>query len=389
MPANCLPETSPELALSLRCREAEWIDADSTLTDFARPVPRSAQPAQGAVGLVEALVADRVARQFFGLQGTLARQFISCELARFEIPVGPQPLVPPTADWNHREELAAELLPSAEEVEASGLVAMAVRIRRGMVIAASVLPLALAPTLAHAGEGGVEGPAPAPAADAADTDAPAQPETPATTEAPTMAPAEAAPAPTAPAPRVTGSSLSLTSRAVWDGLSHKRVTLDMKNGQTLSGVVVAQSDRQIALARASDGTIVAVPKADVGGVRVKPTAGAGASKSAGGGDELPKTRESGRGMVVGGAIMLGFGGVAALAGTVLLATSPYTFYVALPLLLPGAATVIGGVVLVRGAKKKRALYNKAWGLPDMSKVELMPTINVGRNGGQAGLVLRF
>ncbi|EDM79829.1 hypothetical protein PPSIR1_32058 [Plesiocystis pacifica SIR-1] len=300
--------------------------------------------------------------------------------------------MPPTADWNHREELAAELLPSAEEVEASGLVAMAVRIRRGMVIAASVLPLALAPTLAHAGEGGVEGPAPAPAADAADTDAPAQPETPATTEAPTMDPAttpDPAPAAAAPAPRVTGSSLSLTSRAVWDGLSHKRVTLDMKNGQTLSGVVVAQSDRQIALARASDGTIVAVPKADVGGVRVKPSAGAGASKSAGGGDELPKTRESGRGMVVGGAIMLSFGGVAALAGTVLLATSPYTFYIALPLLLPGAATVIGGAVLVRGAKKKRALYNKAWGLPDMSKVELTPTINVGRNGGQAGLVLRF
>ena len=46
-------------------------------------------------------------------------------------------------------------------------------------------------------------------------------------------------------------------------------------------------------------------------------------------------------------------------------------------------------ILVWPAAPDSRAFNEAWGLPEMAKVELWPSVGLARNGGQAGLVLRF
>jgi hypothetical protein len=209
---------------------------------------------------------------------------------------------------------------------------------------------------------------------------------------PTMAPPVVEPPPptptaTPPAPRVQPETLSLTGNTLWEGLLGKQIRLEMKGGQAVTGTVVAQTTSDLAVARSPDGTVVAVPKAEVAGVRLRLEATEGAP-----GSNVPvgdRPLQDGRGLHGGGIIMVSIGAIAALSGTVMLAIYPSGVFISLPLLLPGLAMIGGGSAMLSAAGKKRKAFNKAWGLPATARVHMTPTLNASRNGGVAGLVLRF
>lgn len=273
----------------------------------------------------------------------------------------------------------------------------AMQIRRGLIAMAGVLPLLASPLLAHAG---------ALSPDRADLEqvlvSVAPPSLPADTqpnselppqlvvsEAQPVSPPPSAPAVVVPPPRVD-EDLSLTGMAVWTGLLGKPIELAMKNGQTLEGRIIAQSAVDLACARLSDGTLVAVPKAEIAGVSllpgVPPTPSSDRQLSDGQLSDRP-TRD-GRGLRAGGIITVTVGSVGALAGTALLAVIPYALFISLPTLVPGLAMVGGGVAMLVSASKKRKAFNQAWGIPT-ANVQLTPTVSGSRHGGQAGLILRF
>jgi hypothetical protein len=209
---------------------------------------------------------------------------------------------------------------------------------------------------------------------------------PTTTTAPPVEPPPPPPPVVAPRPpKVQSDSLSLTGTNLWNGLIGKQVRLEMKGGQAVTGVIVAQSSRDLAVARTPDGTVVAVPKAEVAGVRLRVDAiGVG-----GDGSNVPlanRPTQNGRGAIAGGVVMVSVGSILALTGTVFLGISPSAVYINLPLLLPGLAIIGGGSALIHAGGKKKKAYDKAWGL---HHARLTPTFNAGRNGGSAGLVLRF
>jgi hypothetical protein len=387
------PAISTEPVLNLRCRDAEWLDRPATLDEFTRPAPARDPHA----ALAELLIADMIARAQTEIAALLdGRVLISVENARFGIPVGVRDLdVPAIDDWHIREQLDVELL----DANADGRLvrSLAAQFRRGLIAVAGALPLLASPILAHAHapleqaalarvaigfapppklpEETQPAPAPAPAAETS-TAAPA-------VEAPPTAAPQVAPT---PAPRITQDSLTLTGTTVWDGLLGKRVKLAMKSNQTLEGTVVAQSSTDLALARASDGTVVAVPKTEIAGVRL-----AGASGAAGASDVPIAERPTNDGYKLygGGAAMIGIGSVAALAGTVMLGIYVSAIYISLPLLLPGLAMIGGGASMMASAGKKRKAFNQAWGVPATAKLHMMPTLGASRSGGQVGLVLRF
>ncbi|KIG11875.1 hypothetical protein DB30_02375 [Enhygromyxa salina] len=177
---------------------------------------------------------------------------------------------------------------------------------------------------------------------------------------------------------------------MWEGMLGKQVALQMKDGAAVGGMVVAQSSTDLAIARGADGTVVSVPKAQIAGVRLRPESAS--SGAAGGGSTVPvgsRPLQDGRGLHGGGIVMLTVGSVLALSGTVMMAISVSYVAISLPLLLIGLGTAGGGIgMLVAGTKKRRA-FNEAWGIPVRAGVQLTPTLAAGRNGGQAGLVLRF
>lgn len=400
------PSPSPA-AFDLRCRDAEWIDRPQTLDDFSRAAPLPMSVRYGGLG--EALVADMVARSNYEIEDLArGRTILSCQMPRYGIPLGVRDLDrPPTQEWNMREELRGELI----EVEGSGRIAhsVAMQVRRGLIAVAGALPLLVVstPALASPGAGNVElvveqaeaeqveaehgeQDAPAPSLPEDKQAAPAEGPAPAD---PTAAPAtaNAAPPPTpaegAPAARVSGNTLSLNGMVVWEGLLGKLVRLELKDGKSLAGTVVAQSSGDLAVARASDGMVVAVPKAQVAGVRLRPeSAGVGAVGSKIPVDERPT--QDGRGAVAGGVLMVSMGSVAALSGTVFLGITPSYVFISLPLLLPGLAMIAGGSALIAAGGKKRRAFNEAWGIP-AKLARVTPTVTAGRQGGQVGLVLRF
>jgi hypothetical protein len=55
------------------------------------------------------------------------------------------------------------------------------------------------------------------------------------------------------------------------------------------------------------------------------------------------------------------------------------------------ASIGGGIGMLVASGKRRRAFNEAWGIPTAARtgVQLTPTLAAGRNGGQAGLVLRF
>ncbi len=406
MPLATSSPQPPLDVLTLRCRDAEWLDRPATVGAFRRALPRNDTrlSRHKFAPLVEVLTADAIARIHFGLQREVhGHSFLSCETARFEIPRAEPRLDARVSDWHIRAELQGELL---QHDGHSGLRAASLRIQKRLVAVAGALPLLLSPALAHAGEGALQAGQTRTDSDADGTDAPAP------TSAPTPArpdtqvdpapeliappPQVVAPPPrvVAPPPRVVAppaqldqTTLSLAGENIWTGLAGKRVTLTMKNGQSLAVLIVAQSGPNLAVARASDGAVVSVPKADIAGVQMRAEAqvGLGAAALA----IEPRTHQDGSRLVAGGYTMLALGGVATLAGTLILAISPYYLHISLPLLIPGLAVVGGSVSLLRAAKRKRRAYNRSWGLPEMAHIQLTPTLHAGRNGGQAGLVLRF
>ncbi|MCA9685596.1 MAG: hypothetical protein KC457_25685 [Myxococcales bacterium] len=393
---TCTPNAPGGLSLDLRCREAEWLDRPETLGEFARLAP-SRDEGHRQAALVEVLVADVVARALFDVDAQrFGRPLLSCDSARFPIPTGVRDLERPAVEhWRSKAQLEAELLES-ELFGGTGARSLPFRLGRSLIAAAGALPLLLTPTLVQAASpldpltGMSEGFAPA-------TKQPTKPgksakEDPKPEPAPEVVPEpppEVTPEPVPPpAPAIVlpkvDENLSLAGRSLWAGLDGKTVVLTMKDGQTLSCKIVAQTGNDLAVARSSDGTVVAVPKAEIAGVQLRNAKPMAAAYMGG-----PRPTEDGFKIHAGGIAMVVFGGVAVLSGTVMLAITPYFVAVSLPLLLPGIAVVGSSVSMFRAAKRKRRAYNEAWGLPEMSKVQFMPTVGLSRNGGQAGLVLRF
>lgn len=382
--ATTLP---PLAAFELRCREAEWLDRSETLVEFSQLAPTST--AQRYAGLSEVLVADAIARSHLDIRSLAGeRVILTCEMPRYGIPLGVRDLDRlPVDDWQLRDQINGDLLDTDRRGRVERSVAM--QVRRGLIAVAGALPLLVTPMLAHAG---------GPSVDFHQLASFAPPKLPEDTqptppvEQPTAAPPVAEPPPTPtvtpPAPRVQAESLSLTGNTLWDGLLGKQIRLDMKGGQAVAGVVVAQTASDLAVARSPDGTVVAVPKAEVAGVRLRiEAAGSGAP-----GSNTPvgdRPLQDGRGLHGGGIVMVSIGAIAALSGTVMLAIYPSGVFISLPLLLPGLAMIGGGSAMLSAAGKKRKAFNKAWGIPQHARVNLMPTVAGGRNGGSAGLVLQF
>lgn len=389
------PTTTPPAlaAFELRCREAEWLDRPETLVEFAEIAPTTT--AQRYAGLSEVLVADAIARSHLGIRSlTGQRLILTCEMPRYGIPLGVRDLDRPSVgDWQLRDQVNADLLDTDRHGRVERSVAM--QVRRGLIAVAGALPLLMTPMLAHAGgsSAGIHHPSLEQLAGFAPPKLPenTQP-TPPVEQPTTAAPPIAEPPPTTiippPPPRVQAESLSLTGNTLWDGLLGKQVRLEMKNGQAVAGSVVAQTATDLAVARAPDGTVVAVPKAEVVGVRLRLE---GAAET-GGGSNTPvgnRPLQDGRGLHGGGIVMVSVGAIAALSGTVILAITPYTVFISLPLLLPGLAMIGGGSAMLSTAGKKRKAFNKAWGIPQRAGVNVLPTVTGGRNGGSAGLVLQF
>jgi hypothetical protein len=382
----------PLAAFELRCREAEWLDRPETLVEFAQTAPTST--AQRYAGLSEVLVADAIARSHLDIRSLAGdRLILTCEMPRYGIPLGVRDLDRPPVDaWQLRDQINGDLLDTDRHgrVERS----LAMQVRRGLIAVAGALPLLATPMLAHAS--GPSASMLAPSIEQLAAFAPpklpenTQPTPP--VEQPTAAPPVVEPPPTPtvvpPAPRVQAESLSLTGNTLWDGLLGKQVRLEMKNGQAVTGTVVAQTASDLAVARSPDGTVVAVPKAEVVGVRLRLE---GVSDTPGSSSTPVGNRplQDGRGLHGGGIVMVSVGAIAALSGTVMLAIYPSGVFISLPLLLPGLAMIGGGSAMLSAAGKKRKAFNKAWGIPAHAKVNLTPLVAGGRNGGTAGLVLQF
>jgi hypothetical protein len=383
---------SPALpAFELRCREAEWLDRPETLVEFSD----ASQPktiAQRYAGLSEVLISDALARAQLEIRSLAGQQLIlTCETPRFGIPLGVRDLDrPPVNDWQLREQLHGDLLETDRHGRVEHSVAM--QVRRGLIAVAGALPLLMTPMLAHAGDPLIYQPSLEQLAGFAPPKLPEQPAPPVEQPAPapsTSAPPVVEPPPPPsvepPAPRVQTESLSLTGTTLWEGLKGKQVRLEMKNGGAVAGTVVAQTTNELAVARAPDGTVVAVPKAEVIGVRLRVEAAAP-------GSNVPigdRPMQNGSGLKTGGILMVTMGSILALSGTVMLGIYPSGLFINLPLLLPGLAFIGGGSAMISNAGKKRKAFNKAWGLPANAGVKMLPVLAAGRNGGTAGLVLRF
>jgi hypothetical protein len=383
------PSATTLSAFELRCRDAEWLDRPETLVEFSESAPAKTS-AQRYAGLSELLIADAIARSHLEIRSLVGQRLIlTCEAPRFGIPLGVRDLDrPPVDDWRLREQLDGDLL----DTDRHGRVqrGVATQVRRGLIAVAGVLPLLMTPVLAHAGEppAGIDQSSLEQLAAFAPPKLPEQPVPP--VEQPTVAPPVAEPPPTPtvapPTPTVQAESLSLTGTTLWEGLLGKQVRLEMKGGQAVAGTIVAQTSRDLAVARAPDGLVVAVPKSEVIGVRLRIEA------APAGGSNVPigdRPTQNGKGLLVGGVVMVTIGSILALSGTVFLAISPSSVFLSLPQLLPGLAFIGGGSAMIANGGKKKKAYNKAWGLPPHAGLQMTPLFAAGRNGGTAGLMLRF
>jgi hypothetical protein len=395
---TALDESQP--ILSLRCRDAQWRDSPEVLDAFARPavLPK----ARRELAVAELLVADHHARAWLGLAPAPGvapriptRPVLTCETARFGAAAALERSDVDLAEWTRFDELGGDLLLGLEphRLARARPTAIGMRVRRSLAAIAAAVPM-LTLSIAEASPPDARLIAAAPPPKLPD-DANAGPKKP--TADPVPMPSEPVPAPTTeappmpeppvvvPPPVVRDDSLSLTGRNLWEGLVDKPIILVMKDGSELLGSIVAQSGKDLAFARSSDGAVVAVPKTEVSGIRVRRIAeSSGASPRPRGGG----TTETGHKLAAGGGAMLGIGSTAALAGTVMLGIYISALYISLPLLLPGLAMIGGGASLLSAANKKRAAYDKAWGITS-GRRRVLPTASASRQGGQVGLVLRF
>lgn len=374
MPA--LVESQP--ILSLRCRDAEWLDCPEVVDAFERPVttlPRERRD----LAMTELLIADQQARRWLGAAAG-GRPILTCETARFGAAAAFERTQADLADWTRWDELGGDLL---FESDSSGSLVelrprtLGMRVRRSLAALAAAVPM-LTMSIAQAAPPKLpDDPKVQPSEPPTTTTAPE------TTEAPRVA---EPPAPLVMPPQTRDDSLALTGRNLWEGLKDKVLVLVMKDGTELNGTLVAHSGKDLAVARTSDGTVVAVPKSDITGIRVRASAGTigmmpGANRTGG-------VTETGHKLAAGGGAMIGIGSSAALAGTVMLGIYISYLFISLPLLLPGLAMIGGGIGLLASSKKKRAKYEKAWGITS-GRNRIMPSVAASRQGGHVGLVLRF
>jgi hypothetical protein len=107
----------------------------------------------------------------------------------------------------------------------------------------------------------------------------------------------------------------------------------------------------------------------------------------------PPSNKAGRGLIIGGALLLTLGGAAALSGATMLALAPESFatqvpFIGLPILLPGLGMIGGGVAMVvEGHERKRA-QDQRWDT-QASRPRLSPIAAVGHRSGYVGFALRF
>jgi hypothetical protein len=204
-----------------------------------------------------------------------------------------------------------------------------------------------------------------------------------------MAPlAHASPPSVPPAPRIE-DSLTLTSTNLWDGLHNSKVTLMLRNGEQLSGKIVTQNDAELAIARSADGSVVVVPKREIEGVRLIATSTGGVDPRANLPPVAKRPTDDGRKLYGAGVALLTFGVPISVGGLVNLGV--LTFYPQLwaPVLASGMGLLIGGSIALARSKVRLHAHRKAWGMPKPNKLALAPTLNLRREGGQVGLVLRF
>lgn len=198
---------------------------------------------------------------------------------------------------------------------------------------------------------------------------------------------EFAPPPEPPPPCIE-DSLSLTGTGLWHGLKDSTVNLTLQNGNELHGTIVAQDGEQLAVARASDGSVVSVPKNQIEGVRLIATDSEGGERP-----DLPpvdsRPRDDGRKLYGAGVGLLSIGVPFGVAGTATLGVLWFAPVVYLPVLLPGIGMIIGGSIALKRSYQRHDTYRRAWGLPKTSRLQLAPALNLGREGGQLGVVMRF
>jgi hypothetical protein len=181
-----------------------------------------------------------------------------------------------------------------------------------------------------------------------------------------------------PAPVVVAQdddALVITGETLWTGLHDHAVILMLRDGNEARGTVVAQSADEVALARASDGIVVGIPKRDIANVRLSPRP-----------EPQPEDKPGG-GLIGGGTFMLAFGGTAALSGTVILGVFPEYTFIHLPLLLPGLAMVGGGAAMVAVGSKRRRAHARS--NTHALRPRLTPIASIGNRSGHVGLLLRF
>jgi hypothetical protein len=196
---------------------------------------------------------------------------------------------------------------------------------------------------------------------------------------PTAAPAVAIATP--PAPRVEGT-LTLTGTVLWDGLRDRVVRLQVGKRGELVGTVVAQDAVNLAIARAPDGTIVSVPKSEIVGVQMQAAVATGKPVT-------QRRLDSGRKQFAGAVALLSLGVPMGFSGTVMLGLCPGCLYIHLPLLLPGIALITTGSISIKRAKQKNAAFRAEWGIPLAKRMQLAPTLSLGRGGGELGFAMRF
>ncbi|HLT40654.1 MAG TPA: hypothetical protein VK034_30460 [Enhygromyxa sp.] len=195
-------------------------------------------------------------------------------------------------------------------------------------------------------------------------------------------------APPDPPPPCIEDKLSLTGTGLWSGLKDSTVELTLKNDAELRGTIVAQDTEQLAVARTSDGSVVSVPKDQVKSVRLVAIRSEGDER----GDLPPQAlrpRDDGRKAYAAGVAMLSIGVPFGVAGTATAGVLFFAPYVYLPVLLPGIGMIVGGSIALKRSFKLHDTYRKAWGLPKTGKLQLAPALDLGREGGQVGLVMRF
>ncbi len=195
----------------------------------------------------------------------------------------------------------------------------------------------------------------------------------------------AAPAEEAPA-EPEAEPLSYEGELLWAAVRGARVEITLRGGTRITGVVLTQSDDELAIARDPDGTVARVPKHMVSRLRVL-----GMASGYSGGDDYDDERArankpppKGDGLAVAGTVLTVTGGTMMLTfGLAHLANSSF-FYYGAPLMIVGANLVGPGIpMMIQGLAQQEA--RKEWEMRNDVVVGVAPT-----PGGFAGsLRVRF